>query len=248
MKRIKTMRAGRLVVGVCYSQAVAGDSSKARAAKAKCSSLARRAMNFKAAWQKLRLLLCANFGHGDLWITLSYDDAHLPADRREAKKIMQKFVDRLRMARKRSGEPLKYVYNIEELQEDGSRRLHHHMVLKAGAAREDYELIHSLWSWGSDIEIQPLQENPMYSDDFLELAQYMCKERDPAAKVYNVGDKCWVSSRNLERPKTESCTVADHVTITAPPGARILDQDHKSNEYGAYDYIVYLLPELTRRI
>ena len=84
-KRIKMVRAGRLVFGVCYSQTLAGESAKARAAKNKCSTLARRALNFRAAWQKLRLLLAANFGRGDLWITLGYDDDHLPASRREAK-------------------------------------------------------------------------------------------------------------------------------------------------------------------
>ena len=242
-KRIKMVRAGRLVFGVCYSQTLAGESAKARAAKNKCSTLARRALNFRAAWQKLRLLLAANFGRGDLWITLGYDDDHLPASRREAKVRMQGFIDKLRAARRRCGEELRYIYNIEELQKDGSRRLHHHMVLRAGADRRDFELIRSLWTFGSNIEIRKLGEHELYSDNFLELAQYMCKERNPEAKVYNVGDKCWVSSRNLVRPETSSELVSDNVTITAPPGARILDQDHKQNEYGSFDYIVYILPE-----
>ena len=241
-KRIKTVRAGRLVFGVCYSQALPGETAKARAAKSKCSSLARRALNFRAAWQKLRLLLAANFGRGDLWITLTYDDEHLPDSRKEAKKRVTLFLDRLRAARRRLGEKLKYIYCTEELTEDGGRRLHHHMVLSAGSARRDYELIRSLWTFGSNIEIRRLGEHELYGDDFLELAQYMCKERDPDAKVYAVGDKCWVGSRNLDRPQTESELVSDNVTITAPPGARILDQDHKLNEYGSFDYIVYLLP------
>lgn len=243
-KRIKTVRAGRLVFGVCYSQAMPGESAKARAAKSKCSSLARQALNFRAAWQKLRLLLAANFGRGDLWITLTYDDAHLPDNRKEAKKRMQLFLDRLRAARKRNGEELRYIYNTEELTQDGGRRLHHHLVLSAGADRRDYELIRSLWTGGSNIEIRRLGEHELYADDFLELAQYMCKERDPEARSYATGDKMWVSSRNLLRPETESELVDDNVTITAPPGARILDTDHKSNEYGSYDYIVYLLPRL----
>lgn len=242
-KRIKTVRAGRLVFGVCYSQALAGETAKARAAKSKCSTQARRALNFRAAWQKLRLILAANFGRGDLWITLTYDDDHLPDNRREAKKRMQLFLDRLRAVRKQAGEALKYVYVTEELLDDGGRRLHHHMVMNAGTARRDFELIRSLWTDGSNIEIRRLCEHELYSDDFLELAQYMCKERNPDAKVYNVGDKCWVSSRNLVRPETNSELVSDNVTIVAPPGARILDQDHKQNEYGSFDYIVYILPE-----
>lgn len=242
-KRMKTVRAGRLVFGVCYSQALASDSPKARAEKTKCSTLARRALNFRAAWQKLRLLLCANFVRRDLWVTLSYDDAHLPDNRREAKKRMSLFMDRLREAKKKNTENFRYVYVTEELQKDGSRRLHHHMVMTAGAARRDFELIRSLWTFGDNIEIRTLGEHELYTDDFLELAQYMCKERNPDAKVYNVGDKCWIGSRNLERPVTESELVDDNVTITAPPGARIIDRDQKQNEYGSFDYIVYLLPE-----
>lgn len=241
-KRIKTVRAGRLVFGVCYTQALPGDSARARAAKNKCSSAARRALNFRAAWQKLRLLLAANFARGDLWITLTYDDEHLPDNRREAKKRMALFLDRLRAARKRDGEELRYVYNTEELLDGGGRRLHHHMVISAGAAQKDYELIRSLWSYGSNIEIRRLGEHQMFADDFLELAKYMCKERDPDAKVYNVGDKCWVSSRNLARPVVESEIVGDNVTITAPPGAVVIDEDHTRNEYGSFDYLVYMLP------
>lgn len=242
MKRIKTVRAGRLVFSVCCSQALPGEPAKARAAKSRCSSLARRALNFRAAWQKLRLILAANFGRGDLWVTLTYDDAHLPDGRKEAKQRMALFLDKLRAARGRAGETLKYVYCTEGLMDDGSRRLHHHMVLNAGQARADYELIRSLWTNGSNIEIRRLGEHELYSDDFLELAQYMTKERDPEAKTIAVGDKSWVSSRNLVRPQAESEIVGDGVTVAAPPGARILDQDHKSNEYGSYDYIVYLLP------
>lgn len=246
-KRLKTITAGRLVFGVCYSQAMAGDSAKARAAKSKCSSLARRALNFRAAWQKLRLLLCANVRRRDLWVTLTYDDEHLPPTRKEAAKIMTAFIDRLRAARRRDGEELLYFYITEELLDDGSRRLHHHMVLRAGEAKRDFELIRSLWTWGENIEILKLGEHALYSDDFLELAQYMCKERAPDVKTYNVGAKCWVSSRNLARPKVESELVEDNVTITAPPGARILDRDTKTNEYGSYDYICYLLPPETPR-
>lgn len=243
-KRLKTLRAGRLVFGVCYSQALASDTPKARAAKTKCSSEARKRLNFRAAWQKLRLLLCCNFSRGDLFVTLSYDDAHLPKDRKAAKKVVQGFIDKMRAARRADGEDLKYVYVNEEIVDDGKgRRLHHHMILNAGSARRDYELIRSLWTAGDNIEIMRLGEHSLYSDDFLEIAQYLCKERNPDAEVYNVGDRCWCSSRNLARPEVVSEVVEDNVTICAPPGSLILDSDHKMNEYGSFDYLVYLLPE-----
>ena len=247
-KRIKTVTAGRLVYAVCYTQALASDEPRQRAAKNKCSSLARQALNFRAAWQKLRLLLCCNFGRGDLWVTVGYDDDHLPPNRKAAKAQAQRFFDKLRRARQLAGDELRYVYNTEELQDDGSRRLHHHMVINAGAARKDYELIRSLWSGGANIEIRRLGEHDLYSDDFLELAQYMAKERNPESKTYAVGDKAWQGSRNLRKPERESYMVDDNVTVAAPPGARIFDTDHKTNEYGSYDYIVYLLPTIAPEV
>ena len=243
-KRLKTVTAGRLVFGVCYTQALGSDTPKARAEKTKCSSEARRRLNFRAAWQKLRLLLCCNFRRGDLFVTLTYDDEHLPANRKAAKKSAQLFIDRLRASRKAAGEDLKYVYVTEEIVNDGNdRRLHHHMVISASQTRSDIELIRSLWTAGSNIDVMQLGAHALYSDDFLELAQYLCKERNPDAKVYNVGDRCWCGSRNLSKPEVKSELVDECVTVCAPPGARIIDRDSKTNEYGSYDYIVYLLPE-----
>ena len=74
---------------------------------------------------------------------------------------------------------------------------------------------------------------------------YMVRERNPDAdsKVIAVGDKGYVGSRNLAKPVRESQLVDDNVTITAPPGAVILDRDERQNGYGCYTYISYLLPE-----
>lgn len=200
-------------------------------------------MNFRCAYQKLQLQLAANFNKGDLWVTFGYDDDHLPANRKEAKKQIAAFFDRLRKSRKLAGKELKYVYVIHELQDDGSRRLHHHLVISA-TGEGDYDEIRSLWPNGSNIEICRVADSGHYGhDDFLELAQYLIRERNPDAKPTAVGDKGWCSSRNLVKPEVHSEMVDENITITAPPGAFIIDTDSKRNEYGVFDYIVYLLPE-----
>ncbi|MEG1491644.1 MAG: hypothetical protein RR394_05265 [Oscillospiraceae bacterium] len=243
-KRLITVTAGRLVHAVCYSQALSNDSDKARAAKNNCSSLARQKLNFNTAYKKLQLELAANFNRHDLWVTLGFDDANLPPNRKAAKKIMAKFNERVRTRRRSGGEELKYAYSIHELQDDGSRRLHFHSVMNAGANAQDYEMIRSLWEWGDNIEIQQISDTSYYhNDDFLELAQYMLRERNPDAPVNAVGDRGWVPSRNLDKPVRESYLVDDNVTITAPPGAYIIDTDEKHNEYGDFRYITYLLKE-----
>lgn len=247
-KRLITVTAGRLVYAVCYTQAIGGDPPREREAKLKCSSAARRKLNFTAAWKKLQLLLCSNFERHDLYVTLGFDDEHLPPNRKAAKVIVQRFFDRMRSARRADGEMLKYLYSIHELQDDGSRRIHFHMVLNATQGRRDYEMIRSLWTWGSNIEISPISETPYYhNDDFLELAQYLMRERDPNAPLTAVGDKGFVGSRNLAKPVRTSELVDECLTLAAPPGAHTIDTDSRQNEYGRYDYIVYLLPERRRR-
>lgn len=246
-KRLKKQTAGRLVRAVCYTQVLATDAPRARAEKAKCSSAARKKLNYRFAYQKLQMQLAANFTRRDLYVTLTYDDAHLPPNRKAAKKQVAAFFDRMRRQYRRSGKELRYVYVTQELQSDGSRRLHHHLIISATGAG-DYDTIRALWPNGDNVEILPIGETEMYvHDDFLELAQYLLHERNPDAPATAVGDRGWNASRNLRKPAEESEMVDESVTVTAPPGAYILDTDHKQNEYGCYDYIVYLLPERRAR-
>ena len=191
--------------------------------------------------------LAANFTRRDLYVTLTYDDEHLPPNRKAAKKQVAAFFDRMRRQYRRGGRELRYVYVTQELQRDGSRRLHHHLIISATGS-SDYDTIRALWPNGSNVEIIPIGETEMYvHDDFLELAQYLLHERNPDAPATAVGDRGWNASRNLRKPVEESEMVDETVTVTAPPGAFVLDTDHKQNEYGSYDYIVYLLPERSAR-
>lgn len=245
-KRLKTVRAGRLVYTVCYTQSMLSDTKRQRQAKTQYSSEARKLLNFRTAWQKLRLLLCANFSKGDLYITLSYDDAHLPHDRKTAKKVMQLYIDRLRAARKSQGGILKYVYVTEELVNDGrDHRLHHHLIINSFSQAKDEEMVRSLWYGGQNMDVSTLGEDARYSDDFIEIAQYFCKEKNPEAKLFYTGDRSWVGSRNLERPVETSALVDEAVTVSAPPGCKIVDRESKSNEWGNFDYLYYWLPEET---
>lgn len=242
--RIKTVRAGRLVYAVCYSQAMGGEPQQERAAKNKVSSAARQRLNFKQAWQKLELLIAANFDRRDLFVTLTYDDGHLPADREGATKAMRAFLARMRSQRRRRGEELKYIYNVEEMPDapEGVRRLHHHLILNA--VGEDAETLRSLWACGQ-IHIEPLLDGPM--DAYEARARYMVKERQPGEFGRKTGLRAYTPSRNLQRPETTSELVPDSVTIAAPPGAYVLDRHAESNTYGQYAYIKYLLPEARPR-
>lgn len=258
-KRLITVTAGRLVHCVCYTQSLMSDSPKARAEKTKCSSAARKKLNFRYSYEKLQLSLAANFKKHDLFVTLTYDDEHLPLRRKDANERLGRFLRKLRESRRQAGDVLTYIYSTHELMgpgvkdsreirgEDsppGSRRLHHHLVINAGEAKRDYELIRSLWDQGSNIDIQQICNTEHYVyDDFLELAMYMTRERNPEAPPAAVGAKSWTSSRNLKKPIRESLMVDEKLTVEAPPGAFVLDVDEKRNEFGSFKYIKYLLPE-----
>ena len=221
--------------GVCYTQAMASDSPRERAEKTRCSSLARQKLNFKAAYKQLQLLLCANFRRRDLYITLGFDDEHLPPGRKEAKKIMAKFMDRLRARRRADGQELKYVYTTEE--KHGAARLHHHLVINA--TERDIEAIRSLWPYGDMIDLVYVRDR-----DYDTLARYMTKE---SVEGRPVGAQMWTRSRNLEQPVVESCFVPDDTALAVPPGCFVLEREERATEYGSYSYIKYRVPSWRRQ-
>ena len=238
MKRKKVITAGRLVIAVAYTVAGLQDGPKARADKVQMSTAAREAINLRYSWQKLEVLLAANFSSKDLFVTLTYADDLYPVSRAESVKRVKRFLAKLRAARKLKGQPLKYVYVTEQLSSEGNR-LHHHLVINGTG--DDYETIRSLWEWGSDVEISPLEVGGN-DDGYADVAKYLTKEPRECGKA-EVGARTWTPSLGLVRPKPEAADMADNETITAPPGAYIISAPTPSrNEYGEYVYIKYLLP------
>lgn len=234
-KRIITVRAGRLFYGVVYTQATAADTDRVRREKLKASSAARKKLNFRAAWQKLALLLAANFDERDFLVTFTYDDEHLPAAKETAVNCLRKYIRVLRGERAKRKLLLKYVYVTED--QHGAGRVHHHMVLNG--ADGDTELIRSLWTGGAIVDIKPI--NPR---EYAALAQYLTKEPRDAGS--SNGKRSWTPSLNLVKPERTSELVEDYVTISAPPGAEILETDGLQNSWGSYTYIMCLLPPLPR--
>ncbi|MEM5781402.1 MAG: hypothetical protein AAGU02_09655, partial [Lawsonibacter sp.] len=137
-KTLKQVRAGRLVCAVVYTTPCAGDSKRAREQKLKASTAA----------QMLERTVAANFDNGDLFVTLTYDDAHLPGDRDAAVRRFRSFAPKLRAARKSKGQTLRYIYVTEGCYPGG--RLHHHMVINSTG--EDLAELRRLWIYGDNVE------------------------------------------------------------------------------------------------
>lgn len=235
----KIWRAGPIVKECIYSLPDVQDTDRTRAAKHNATTAAQRALNFKNATQRLEMLLACNFIGRDLFVTLTYDDDHLPATLAQAKRNIQGFIDLLRTQRKRGGQLLKYVYTTEGLH--GDHRYHHHLVLNA-VGPGDLELICSLWRHGSaDVErladhyFEPVGQYLNYE----KLARYLCKEK---AEDRPNGAQAWTASRNLEKPSIVSTRVPDDETIETPDGAFEIERQEQKTAYSSFRFIKYVVP------
>ena len=107
--RIKT--AGGLTKLSLSPRIKKSDGYQTRREKKKISTAAQKYVNAKAQHDQLEFLLAANVRPGDWFVTLTYDDQHLPDCWDRADKSMQWFFRKLRESRR----PAKtiYFYNIE---------------------------------------------------------------------------------------------------------------------------------------
>ena len=235
-KRIKTITAGRLVCAVIYTMPAAGDTPRARAQKLRASSAAREKLNARTSFQKLERTLAANFNNGDLYVTLTYDDAHLPGDRDRAVRRMRSFLAKLRAARRARGQPVRYIYVTEGCHPGG--RLHHHLVLNGTG--DDLEEIRRLWIYGDNIELRRLTFGQEYT--YEDLASYLTKEPREWGHP-QVGERTWTPSLGLAKPEAATEDGPDYVTLAVPPGAIILQNEGPiRNGYGEFAWIKYMLP------
>ena len=225
----KIIHAGALVIEAVYPRMDRRDSERARAAKRKASTEAQKRMNQIYSWQKLELMLAANFRPGDLVVTLTYDDAHLPESRKASELRLKYFRQQLAAHRLMTGQGLVMIWNTEHKHGDG--RWHHHTVLNATG--DDYDLIRRLWIYGSDIEIKPLRVDK--EKNYETLARYMCKEEGE-----RLGQRKW-------KPEVETFRVEEDTTVQVPKGATEISVFSDSNQYGSARVIKYLAPGWQKR-
>lgn len=157
-----------------------------------------QAVNRRNSQKKLRRLINANFGAGDLLLTLTYDTFEQPADPDEAHRNVRNFLIRLRNKRKRLGlSDLKYVYTTEVTHGALGTRYHHHLIVNGGISRP---VVENLWTVG-------LVNSRIARPDQYGLsgwAHYMSKHKEVQEKASRHG---WTCSRNLKQPKV---SYADH--------------------------------------
>jgi hypothetical protein len=235
-KRLKVIVAGSLVKKVLYTPPTVCDTGAARASKRRASSEAQKRMNAKYSYEKLELMLAANFRRGDLVVTLTYDDDHLPAERSGCEQRLKRFRAALNKVRTRKGKRrLVMFWNTEHKHGDG--RWHHHAVINSTGA--DFADIQSCWPHGK-VDIKPLRLDRQ--KNYLSLARYMCKE-----KPDRVGQRQWSYTRGAAKPEVESYWVDADTVIQAPRGSLVFTDAHERTDYASYHYIRYLAPGWERQ-
>ena len=235
MKTKKIIVAGMLVQECVYSRAAGRESPKIRAAKRRASTEAQARMNAKYSWQRLEMMLAANFFPGDLVITLTYDDEHLPETRARANEKLKRFRRTLADLRHDRGEHLVMIWTTENKSDGG--RWHHHCVINSTG--EDYSEILRLWVWGADVQIEPLKVSK--EKNYESLARYMCKEARERP-----GLRSWSCTRSCRKPEVETFPVPDDTDVRVPEDATLIADAAVRTEYGEFHFIKYLATEPQR--
>ena len=161
-----------------------------RTRKKRETKQAQKNLNDKNARRNLIRLANINFGAGDIWATLGWDDEHIPDSKDRAKKDVTNFIKRVNRKRKKQGlENIKYIYVLAI---DNYTRPHFHILMSGdGIDRDELEEM-----WGKCKRPNTRRVKPDEDFGLAGLAEYI--SRNPH------GTKRWHSSKNLERVTEET--------------------------------------------
>lgn len=238
---IRTIISGAVVEKTKF--AVAANVRPRKCRKKGATSIRKQDQNDRDAVKRLARVINCNFQHGDLWVTLKYDQlrmqrltARIIADglapdmdtiRAYAVRERDNFLRRVKDALKKQGLSLKYVKVTSDL--DGKTgelvRIHHHLILPAAAREAVYR------HWGAlDVRVDPLRDQK----DYTPLAEYLIRQvrRLPDLKKYSV-------SRNMRKPTVKEEIVFSASELKVPKGARLMFRSEFSFERPV-QYIRYI--------
>lgn len=203
-----------------------------RAKKRKPSRECQRALNNKMRERRLAREIGFNFGKGDIFLTLSYDDKHNPADYGRAERDIKNYLAKIKRLADKAGEVLKYIYVTEQGSISG--RWHHHLIISGCVNRQIFD---EKWGMGYT-DISGLRPGP---DAYKHLAKYCCKgyyqkpdseddeddeEGQAAASRLTAGRLH--RSRNIEQPAEQE----NDYEISRRKAARIAEEALEINDAG----------------
>lgn len=142
-QRTKTIKAGPMIYVECFP---VWDTRRAQAARLEAKREAHRKaqekLNAKNARKKLERLVNANFGAGDLILTMTYPQGRQPQDDRQAHRDMVNYIGRVKYLRRKRGlPPIRYITITEvTTSKQYGVRYHHHIIMGGdGITRDEAE-------------------------------------------------------------------------------------------------------------
>ena len=241
---IRTIRSGRVIE---KSQFYLGERKPRKPRRKGSSSIAKKDQNLKTAERRLAQTLNCNFGEGDVFLTLTYDEEHLSAlgsdPGKAADRTCALFIRRLSRELGKLGIKQKLVW-ITADKDEGSLedvRLHHHVIIK----REGFEIgkllavagraVEDIWGQGLT-SFELLRDQ----DDYTPLAVYLVRQA-----INGPDAKKWHPSRGLEKPIVKNEVLVTKVKeLRAPGGVEVKETGRFDVETGSH-YIRYIAPDKT---
>lgn len=230
------LRAGARVRAI--ELADAPPRGRSRAARQFETSLVQEAVNIKTACMRLEFLLYANFRPDDWFVTLTYDDEHLPPCYEAARKNQPAYFRKLRALRRARGLPFDYIYVMEG--QHGEHRIHHHFVTRR-APGDGRGTFADLWGKGF-VDLRTIDEFGGYRA----LARYLTKEPRKTGRL-RVGARMWTPSIGLIQPERRDIDLQPGEHYSPPPGATAFAgerfPERLENTFGTYVLFDFELPK-----
>lgn len=215
--------------------------------RAGSSSLRKIKANERECIRNLARLINCNYGAGDGFLTLKYDDAHYPADLsyEAASELLTKFIRKLRRQFKReTGQNLSAISVTGNWSphRQAPARLHHHIVIPSEAV----DLARKLWpEYGGAGTVIAKDLND--EGDYTNLAAYLIEN------VHNrpAGENKYHASRGMLRPIYTEPIEVDNVEDMQPDYDSIVKdiqetRDEDDRVIGKYQRCVWKKPPKVR--
>lgn len=205
------------------------DEAKARAIRKNETPEKQKRLNRQRAERYITQLADANFGEGDVELTLTYRENI--TDFEQCQRDVGNFVRRLKRYREKHGlDPLKYIYVIEGGYEKkngyGITKLHCHMMMNGGV---DRDILEEIWEYGyaNSKALQPDEDTGLQ-----ELALYMIKE----SKMHG---RRFCHSRNLKKPqiRTRDAKTSNRMVKAIARDIRNEAREEMEKRYPSYKFV-----------
>ena len=258
-----------------YPRTLPGDTPTVRSAKRGHSEAAQRYINIRDATERLQWLLCCNYDDkAAAFLTLTFDDEHLPTSRDGVRACAKKSIRQMRSYFRNRGDPFPVIYTVEGQPErqlpqadsnwevapwKDSRRWDALDEKSEDDLHEETARLHAHMflllpeksDWDHVRSAWPYGHvyiNYIKVNDFRSfqrLAAYVTKESRLGVRPEN--EKAYVPSLGLIQPQVDGRWCNEAETIGVPMGAEPLGSGHDRDDITGYErsWIRYRFPRPT---